>query len=146
VPHFFFHNGLECDILAAVKTLSTGGFIHMKNLVMFLGAVLVCASAACSSSSNAASAAASGNCPAVGSTVCSADPAVTQSDADACVKAKNDATCGSKYTAVLQCAGSNVKCDSSNHEDDSAIQTACKTQLDAYTSCVAGGTTTDGGT
>ncbi|MEO7110683.1 MAG: hypothetical protein ABI183_09615, partial [Polyangiaceae bacterium] len=99
---------------------------------MFLGAVLLCASAACSSSSDAASSAASGNCPAVGSKVCTADDAITQDQADACVKAKNDATCGSKYTALLQCGGSNVKCDSSNHEDDSAIASACKTQQDAY--------------
>ena len=118
----------------------------MKNLMMFLGAVLLCSAAACSSSS-AASEAASGNCPSVGPGVCSADPAITQDEVNQCNTAKADATCGSKYTSYLECAGSNVKCGSDNKEDDSAVTANCASQFNAYFSCASaeqgGG---DGGT
>jgi hypothetical protein len=127
------------------KRFSTGGFIHMKNLVMFLGAVLFVGAAACSSSSDAASSAASGNCPAVGSKVCSADDAVTQDEADECVKDKNDATCGAKYTAALECEGSNAKCGSDNKLDGASLLAACSTQLQAYSDCTTPSTTGDGG-
>ncbi len=111
----------------------------MKNLVMFLGAVLLMGAAACSSSSSPAGAASSGNCPSAGPNVCSADPAITQADVDQCNKSLNDATCGSKYKAYLECAGTNVKCDSSNHEDDSSVTSNCGSQLSAYVSCASGG-------
>jgi hypothetical protein len=118
----------------------------MKNLMMFLGAVLLVGAAACSSSSNGATKAASGACPAVGDTTnCSADPPATQSDVDTCNKLEGDATCGSKYTAYYECAGQNDKCTASNTTDESAIQAACATQYSAYTSCVAGESTVDGG-
>jgi hypothetical protein len=117
----------------------------MKSLVKFLGVVLFVSAAACSSSSNAASSASSGSCPAVGSTVCSADPAITQDDVNQCNTAINDPNCGAQYKAELECAGSNVKCDSSNHEDDSAIATSCANQISAYSAC-ASAHAGDGGT
>ncbi|MEO8877341.1 MAG: hypothetical protein ABI461_17230, partial [Polyangiaceae bacterium] len=87
----------------------------------------------------------SGNCPAVGSKLCTADDAVTQAAADQCVKDKNDATCGGKYTAELQCIGQNTKCGADNHADGAAILAACKTQITAYSDCT-NPTTGDGGT
>jgi hypothetical protein len=144
LPQFFFQNRRECDILAAVQTLSTGGFIHMKNLVMFLGAVLLVGAAACSSSSNAASQAAAGNCPSVGSTACSADTPETQADVDSCNKSLNDPTCGSKYKDLLVCAGQNAKCGSDNKTDSSGILSACGSQVSAYSACTTPATG-DGG-
>jgi hypothetical protein len=123
------------------KRLSTGGLIHMKNLMMFLGAVLVCSAVACSSSSGSGSAAvAAGNCPTAGQTSkCSADPAATQSDADSCNKALSDATCGSKYKDLLVCEGTNQTCKSDNTTDTGALTTACSSQISAYSSCLSGG-------
>ena len=108
----------------------------MKNLVMFLGAVLLVGAAACSSSSNAASQAAGGSCPSVGSTACSADTPTAQADVDACNKSLNDPTCGSKYKDLLVCAGQNAKCGSDNKTDSSAITSACGTQISAYSACL----------
>ncbi len=93
---------------------------------------------ACSSSSDAASAAANGDCPAVGSKVCSADDAVTQDEVDQCNKSKSDATCGSKYVDYLKCAGSNAKCGSDNKVDGTALLQACGTQYQAYSTCLQG--------
>ncbi len=114
----------------------------MKNLMMFLGAVLVCSAVACSSSSGSGSAAvASGNCPAVGATSkCSADAPAAQSDVDSCNKALNDATCGSKYKDILVCEGTNQTCKSDNTTDTGALETACASQITAYSSCLQGGT------
>lgn len=110
----------------------------MKNLVMFLGAVLLVGAAACSSSSNAASQAASGSCPSVGSTACSADTPVTQDEVTQCQNALNDATCGSKYKDALECEGQNAKCGSDNKTDSTSITSACASQLSAYETCALG--------
>jgi hypothetical protein len=151
VPQFFFQNGLECDILAAVQTLSTGGFIHMKNLVMFLGAVLLVGAAACSSSSSGSSA---GSCPAVGSKPCPNDPAVTQAEADSCNK------CLSQGQAFDACANSNgvtvsttPTCGSDGTSQSQTLtadqlqtlETKCADQLKAVTDCETPATTGDAG-
>ena len=90
-----------------------------------------------SSSSDAASAASYGNCPAVGSKACPNDTATAQADVDQCAKLKADAKCGSKYVDVLKCAGDNVTCDAAGKYDSAKGQAACKTQTDAYVSCVS---------
>lgn len=99
---------------------------------------------ACSSSSNAASSAANGDCPAVGSKVCSADDAVTQDDVNSCNTEKSDATCGSKYVDLLKCEGSNAKCGSDNKLDTAGLLQACSSQINAYSACKQGGSG-DGG-
>ena len=100
---------------------------------------------ACSSSSDAASAAAAGNCPAVGSKACPNDDAITQADVDQCNQAKNDSKCGSKYTDVLKCEGSNLKCGSDGKVDANATGSACSNQVSAYVSCASGTGGGDGG-
>ncbi|MEO8875562.1 MAG: hypothetical protein ABI461_08250 [Polyangiaceae bacterium] len=81
----------------------------------------------------------------MGSKACSADAPVAQSDADTCVKEKNDATCGAKYTALLECAGKNSKCGADNKSDSSAFASACATELSDYTKCKTPATTGDAG-
>lgn len=100
---------------------------------------------ACSSSSDAASKAAAGNCPAVGDKgPCANDGTATQSDVDACNNAKSG-SCGSQFTDYYKCAGSNAKCGSDGKTDSASIQSACKTQSDAYAQCLIGGAGGDGG-
>jgi hypothetical protein len=102
--------------------------------------------ASTSGSSGTNNALASGQCPPVGSMICPNDPAATQSDVDDCNKSLSDATCGSDYKLYLECAGNNVKCDSSGQSDSSSIQSACANQAQIYKSCAGGDTvTTDGG-
>ena len=118
----------------------------MKKALVLTAAAIFAGSMmfACSSSSDAASAAASGNCPAVGSKACPNDDPITQAEVDQCNQAKNDSKCGSKYTAVLQCEGSNLKCGSDGKVDATATGNACSSQVQAYVSC-ASGTGGDGG-
>jgi len=95
-------------------------------------------------SSGTNNALASGQCPPVGSMICPNDPAATQSDVDSCAKSLSDASCGSVYKNYLECAGQNVKCDSSGQSDSTSIQSACTTQAQAYETC-AGADTGDAG-
>ncbi|MGH7280104.1 MAG: hypothetical protein ACRELY_01150 [Polyangiaceae bacterium] len=94
---------------------------------------------ACSSSSDAAAAAANGDCPAVGSKACPNDPAEAQSDVDQCNQSKNDPKCGSQFTDVLKCEGSNLKCGSDGKVDAQGTLSSCGTQVNAYTTCLQGG-------
>lgn len=102
---------------------------------------------ACSSTTDntAGGAAASGNCPAVGSKLCTADDAITQADIDGCEKSKAEAKCGSKYVDVLKCIGSNPSCGADNKSDDKKQQTACATQITAYSTCLQGAPVDAGG-
>ena len=93
---------------------------------------------ACSSSSNAAATATGGDCPAVGSKACPNDAAEDQAGLDQCNKLKGDAKCGSKFVDILKCAGTNNKCGADGKSDTTG-QTACKTQNDAYVTCLSGG-------
>lgn len=107
-------------------------FVSVFAVVALIG----CTVFGCSSSNDAASTAAAGNCPAVGSKACPNDTAIDQTSADACVKSKSDAKCGSAYTDVLKCAGNNAPCGTDGKVDSSKFATACKTQYEAYTKCV----------
>jgi hypothetical protein len=87
----------------------------------------------------------SGQCPPVGSSICPNDTPATQADVDSCTKALSDPTCGNDYKSYLECAGANVTCDSTGQSDSSAIETACSSQVKAYTSCVSPASGVDGG-
>ncbi|MGH7330877.1 MAG: hypothetical protein ACREJX_21210, partial [Polyangiaceae bacterium] len=56
---------------------------------------------ACSSSSSALTQAANGDCPNVGSKVCTNDDALTQDEVDQCNQAKSS-SCGGEYTDYLK--------------------------------------------
>jgi len=125
----------------------------MKNLMMFLGAVLLVGAAACSSSSsNTGNTAAS--CPSVGSKACPNDPAVTQDEVTTCNK------CLSQTQALDTCAANNgitvstaPNCGTDGTSQGTTLTSAqlntlttkCASQLSAASDCETG-TTADGGT
>ena len=80
---------------------------------------------------------------------CKADPPSSQADIDSCNAARNDPTCGAKYTEYVQCGFSFVKCGADNKEDVAATRnaahTGCPQQLAAYEACKAGGGADGGG-
>lgn len=121
--------------------------IQSASLLVSVVALLGITVAACSSSTtdNTNAAIASGNCPAVGAKLCSADDPATQADIDGCNKSKNDAKCGSKYIDVLKCYASNNTCKADNKSDDSKTEAACKSSTVAYATCLQGGGTPDAG-
>jgi hypothetical protein len=114
----------------------------MKNLVMFLGAVLLVGAAACSSSSNNGSSSGGLSCPTAGTKYCPNDTATTQQDADACAK------CLSQYQAFGACAeaqgeSTTVTCDSSGNDvqPSSDVTTKvtqnCASQESAFITCLS---------
>jgi hypothetical protein len=111
--------------------------LRMVGAFVSAAALLTATIIGCSSdSSDAASTAAAGNCPAVGSKACPNEAATTQADTDGCAKSKADAKCGSAYVDFLKCAGANVTCDAAGKSDGAKLLATCKTQYDAYSSCV----------
>ena len=109
--------------------------IRFVTVFASVAALIACTAAGCSSN-DAATTAAAGNCPSVGSKACPNDTAITQMDADACVKSKSDAKCGAAYTDLIKCVGSNAPCGADGKVDTSKFATACKTQSDAYGKCL----------
>jgi hypothetical protein len=127
----------------------------MKNLLMFLGAVLLVGAAACSSSSSN-----TGNtslsCQSAGYKACPNDPALTQDEVDACNK------CLSSEQAYVTCAANNgitesttPSCDASGNSQDptpltaaqeTTLSTNCGSQQNAYLSCIGAVPAGDGGT
>jgi hypothetical protein len=65
---------------------------------------------------------------------CPADPAVTQSEIQACEMAQSDPKCGADFTALLDCAFTNQMCDASGR---TIVPTACNTQEMTYAGCLA---------
>ena len=68
---------------------------------------------------------------------CSADPAPTQTQIDACKAATaSGAKCAAEFTASSNCSASNQKCDANNMTDLVATSSACATQNAAYAACL----------
>jgi hypothetical protein len=67
---------------------------------------------------------------------CSADPAPTSQEVQACQMAQSDSKCGSAFSSLLNCSFSNQTCDSSGH---TMQNTACNSQATAYANCLTGG-------
>src|SRR5947199_30677 len=80
----------------------------------------------------AVSAAEGGNCPEVGTKVCSDDPTFTRADFDRCSAQRNDAKCGGAFQNVIKCEGAHAQESCTNNKlDQGKIDAACKRELDA---------------
>ncbi|MFO0727407.1 MAG: hypothetical protein U1E65_26760 [Myxococcota bacterium] len=70
------------------------------------------------------------------SSKCSADPARTQMQTDACKAAVAAAKCSTEYKAAANCAIDNQKCTAANMTDVVATSSACATVNAAYATCL----------
>jgi hypothetical protein len=82
-----------------------------------------------------------------GSSKCSADPATTQADINACNAAASGA-CGSQYSALQSCSSAQQQCTSTNTTDVNATAAAiaanCSSQTSAFMTCCASNTSAAG--